>query len=165
MAAMITLITGGIKSGKSAFALELAEERFSEKTYIATAIVEDDEMRERVRLHREERDGSYVSIEEPVDLDTINGENCILDDLTVWVGNLYRYGKEKKWQPILERFFKNLSGGAIVITNETGWGNVPMDPMTRDYNRTLGSVNMFVAALADEVFLMAAGIPVEIKKR
>lgn len=160
---MITFITGGVKSGKSAFALRLAESRFARKTYVATAVVEDDEMRERVRKHREERDGSYTTIEEPVDLHAIRADNIILDDITVWMGNLLHRGLEGRWRDILDGFFDGNDTGIIVISNETGWGNIPMDAMTRNYNRLLGEANAYVAERSDEAVLMVSGIPVRIK--
>ena len=163
MGSMIIFITGGVKSGKSAFALQLADRRFEKKTYVATAIAEDDEMRERIRLHREERDETYTTIEEPFDLDRVHGENIILDDLTVWMGNLLYKNREGEWQPILKGFLDCIDTDAIIISNETGLGNIPMDGTTRKYNRLLGEANAYTAARADQVYLMVSGIPVLIK--
>lgn len=160
---MITFITGGVKSGKSAFALKLAEERFQKKTYIATALAEDDEMKERIRKHRAERDETYTTIEEPTDLHLIRAENPIVDDLTVWMGNLLYYKREDDWLDILTGFFDGLTTGAVLISNETGWGNIPMEAMTRKYNRYLGEANALAADRADEVYLLVSGIPLRIK--
>jgi len=160
---MIIFITGGVKSGKSAFGLKLAEKIFDEKTYLATAVPEDEEMRERILKHQQERGESYITIEEPVDLHRVHASNIILDDLTLWVGNLIFHGREQEWQEILKGFIGNISHGCIIISNETGWGNIPMDSMTRKYNRLLGDANSFVADRADDVYLMVSGIPLKIK--
>lgn len=161
---MITFITGGVKSGKSSYALQLAEKRFSRKTYIATAVVEDDEMKERVRKHRAERDGTYTTIEEPLDLHRVTAENIILDDITLWMGNLMYRKREQEWMDILRGFFDANTTEIIVISNETGWGNIPMDSTARKYNRLLGAANAYIADRADEVYLMVSGIPVRIKE-
>lgn len=162
-AVMIIFITGGVKSGKSAFGLKLAEKMFDRKTYLATAVPEDDEMRERIRKHQHERDETYTTVEEPLDLHRVHASNIILDDLTLWVGNLIFHGREQEWMEILKGFIGNTSDGCIIISNETGWGNIPMDPMTRKYNRLLGDANAFVADRADDVYLMVSGIPLKIK--
>lgn len=160
---MITFITGGVKSGKSTYALKLARERFKRKTFIATAIAEDDEMRERIRKHRAERDESFTTIEEPTDLGGLKGENIILDDITLWMGNLLYNKRESEWKNILEDFLKGNPTDIIIVSNETGWGNIPMESLTRKYNRLLGEANAFIASAADEVFLMVSGIPLAIK--
>lgn len=163
MAGMITFITGGVKTGKSTYALKLAGMRFEKKTYVATALVEDDEMRERVRKHRAERDDTYTTIEEPADLHKVHAENIILDDITLWLGNLLYQERQGQWREILDGFFEANRTGVIIVSNETGWGNIPMDALTRNYNRILGEANAYIANRADEVYLMVAGIPVRIK--
>ena len=162
MAGMKTLITGGVKSGKSRYALQLARERFDEKIFLATAEPLDDEMRERIAAHRAERDATFVTVEEPVEIDRVDGDNILFDDITVWLNNLFHHGREDQWREILERFLE-ADRNCIIVTNETGWGNIPMDPFTRRYNRYLGAANGFTAERMDEVFLMVAGIPVRIK--
>ncbi|TFG60650.1 MAG: bifunctional adenosylcobinamide kinase/adenosylcobinamide-phosphate guanylyltransferase [Spirochaetales bacterium] len=160
---MRILITGGVKSGKSRFALKLADEHFKKKLFLATAIPFDDEMKARIARHREERDSSYTTIEEPVYLDRVRGDNIILDDITVWLGNLLHNGIEDEWETILLGFLRNCGQNAIIITNETGWGNIPADPSVRKYNRYLGTANMLLAEHCDEVYACMAGIPLKIK--
>jgi adenosylcobinamide kinase/adenosylcobinamide-phosphate guanylyltransferase len=159
---MKTLITGGVKSGKSRYALKLARERFDKKIFLATAESIDDEMKERIAAHQAERDESFVTVEEPVRIDRIDGENILFDDITVWLNNLFHNGKEDQWRELVEGFLA-ADRNCIIITNETGWGNIPMDPFTRKYNRYLGAVNGYVAERMDEVYLMVCGLPVRIK--
>ena len=159
---MKTLITGGVKSGKSRYALKLARERFEEKIFLATAEAFDDEMKERITAHRAERDPSFVTVEEPIRIDRIEGDNVLFDDITVWLNNLFHHGREEEWREILQRFLA-AERNCIIVTNETGWGTIPMDPFTRKYNRYLGAANGFTAEHMDEVYLMVAGIPVRIK--
>ncbi len=163
MPAMITFITGGVKTGKSTYALNLARKRFKTKTFVATALAEDEEMRERIRKHRAERDETFTTVEEPLDISRVRATNIILDDITLWMGNLLYHSREEEWKEILTRFFEENDTDMIIVSNETGWGNIPMEELTRKYNRLLGAANAFVAARADEVFLMVAGIPLEVK--
>jgi len=162
MVPMKTLITGGVKSGKSRYALKLARERFPTTVFLATGVPFDEEMEERIAAHRGERDESFVTVEEPVDIDRVEGDNILFDDITVWLNNLFHYGREEEWREILERFL-GADRNCIIVTNETGWGNIPMDPFTRRYNRYLGAVNGYVAERMDEVFLTVCGIPVKVK--
>ncbi|MFW5747786.1 MAG: bifunctional adenosylcobinamide kinase/adenosylcobinamide-phosphate guanylyltransferase [bacterium] len=159
---MKTLITGGVKSGKSRYALKLARERFPSTIFLATGVPFDEEMEERIAAHRGERDESFVTLEEPVGIDRVEGDNIVFDDITVWLNNLFHHGREEEWRELLERFLAP-ERNCIIVTNETGWGNIPMDPFTRKFNRFLGAANGLTAERTDEVYLMVAGIPVRIK--
>jgi adenosylcobinamide kinase/adenosylcobinamide-phosphate guanylyltransferase len=161
---MRTLITGGVKSGKSRFSLELAESQFSGgKIYLATAIAFDDELRRRIELHKRERDSSYRTIEEPVDIQNVSGENILLDCITMWMNNLFYYHREEEWRDLLAAFLENLGSNAIIVTNEVGLGNIPADETSRRYNEYLGRANNLLASHADRVFLMVSGIPLKVK--
>jgi adenosylcobinamide kinase/adenosylcobinamide-phosphate guanylyltransferase len=161
---MLTLITGGVKSGKSRKALELAEQEFLQpKYFLATAECIDDEMRERIRRHREERGGAFRTIEEPVYIDRHCKNNLIVDCITVWIGNILHYRKEEEWERILTSFLEGCEGNTIVVTNETGMGNIPADPESRTYNRLLAHANRLIAREADIVYLMVSGIPLKVK--
>lgn len=160
---MRILVTGGVKSGKSRYALTIAERLFTEKLFIATAIPFDKEMESRIEKHKAERDNSYTTVEEPVYLDRLTGNNIILDDITVWLANLMYKNMLDNWKEILLGFLSNTGPDAVIITNETGWGNIPPDPETRRYNRTLGEANILLADRCEEVYACMAGIPLRLK--
>jgi len=160
---MKILVTGGIKSGKSGFALRLAGDMSGQKLFVATAEPFDDEMKARIARHQQERDPSFTTLEEPVRLDLVSGDNIVLDDITVWLGNLQHRGMLADWESILRGVLSKAGPRMIIITNETGWGNVPSDPITRAYNRVLGEANMLLSSVCDLVYVLFAGIPVRIK--
>ena len=164
---MITLITGGVKSGKSSRALELARNHFSRPIYfIATAEVLDEEMRVRIARHQDERGEEFITLEEPVEIDKAvakAGPYLVVDCIPMWVNNLIYYKREDEFSSILEAFIRNLSRDCFVVTNETGLGNIPFDEMTRRYNILLAEANRRIAAAADAVELMVAGIPLKVK--
>jgi adenosylcobinamide kinase/adenosylcobinamide-phosphate guanylyltransferase len=168
---MVILITGGIKSGKSRRALELALEWRFPVSFIATAEALDDEMRERIAGHRKERAGlaagteGFITLEEPLELDRAiaqAGERAVVDCLPLWVNNLMYYKREDDFGPLLEGFIAGMRD-CIVVTNETGLGNVPFDKVTRRYNMLLAEANRRIAAVADRVELMVCGIPLKVK--
>lgn len=168
---MRTLITGGVKSGKSHRALEIARAELTFPVFfIATAEIFDDEMRERVERHRAERssanDGQdFITVEEPVELGKAIREAspAVVDCLPMWVNNLMHYRRESDFETILSDFILNLPTHCIIVTNETGLGNIPFDEETRRYNRLLAEANRRLASASDRVELMVAGIPLRIK--
>jgi adenosylcobinamide kinase/adenosylcobinamide-phosphate guanylyltransferase len=169
---MIMLITGGIKSGKSGRALEVAREEWPFPiSFIATAQAADEEMRLRIQRHREERDrlgggGGFVTIEEPLELGEAlrrAGPCAVVDCIPMWINNLMYHQREEDFSGILGAFIRGLCRNCIVVTNETGMGNVPFDETTRRYNRLLAEANRKIAAAADRVELMVSGIPLRIK--
>jgi adenosylcobinamide kinase/adenosylcobinamide-phosphate guanylyltransferase len=180
---MIVLITGGIKSGKSRRALELALSWRLPVSFIATAEALDSEMGERISKHREERarlaagtaagdvsaGGGFVTIEEPLELDRAAaeaGERAVVDCIPLWINNLIYYRREDDFDRILDGFTANLRAkvrDCVVVTNETGLGNVPFDEATRRYNALLAEANRKIAAAADRVELMVCGIPLKVK--
>ncbi len=162
---MRVLITGGVKSGKSSFAVSLAEERFTERFFLATGVAFDDEMQQRIEHHRRERNGRFQTIEEPVEIHSVLQNDMIVDDITVWLNNLFYRNIEERWETIIDQFIEKMPERVIVVTNETGMGNIPLDGTMRKYNRYLGAVNKRLAASVDEVYLMVCGIPVKIKER
>ena len=161
---MKILVTGGVKSGKSRYALRLASERFcGQKTFLATAVALDGEMSERIRRHQHERGSSYTTVEEPIEIHNHTTENLILDCVTLWMNNLFYHGRQDEWEEILRLFMQRLGENAVVVTNEVGWGNIPESAQVRRYNDLLGTANRVLAEGLDEVYLMAAGIPIRIK--
>ncbi|MDR2518847.1 MAG: bifunctional adenosylcobinamide kinase/adenosylcobinamide-phosphate guanylyltransferase [Spirochaetaceae bacterium] len=171
MKAMIMLITGGVKAGKSRRALAVALERWPGAiAFVATAEALDGEMESRIRRHQEERaalggSGRFTTIEEPLELDKAlvqAGGFAVVDCLPMWVNNRMYYKREQDFLPILERAVKAM-GNCIVVSNETGLGNIPFDEDVRRYNTLLAHANRIIAAAADSVECMIAGIPLKVK--
>jgi adenosylcobinamide kinase/adenosylcobinamide-phosphate guanylyltransferase len=167
---MITLITGGIKSGKSGRALELARAEWQfPVSFIATAEALDEEMRLRIARHREERERpggeGFITIEEPLELDkalAAAGPRAVVDCIPMWINNLLFYKREDDFSPILDGCIRNMED-CIVVTNETGMGTIPFNENTRRYNLLLAEANRKIARAADRVELMVAGIPLRVK--
>jgi len=170
----LTLVTGGIKSGKSSWAQQQAEKLSGTRAFVATAQALDDEMKDRIRQHRQARGDAWTTFEEPKDLvplvDDITGrfDIVLIDCLTIWLSNLLtilRMDEEATVQQItgLVNCFRKISSRVFVVSNETGLGIIPADALSRLYQRLLGRLNSEVAAAADEVYLMVSGIPVKIK--
>jgi len=171
---MLILITGGVKSGKSCRALEIAQSEWAfPVSFIATAEAMDEEMKCRIEKHRQERKdlagSGFITIEEPLELDKAiaAAENRVLVDcIPMWVNNLLYYKREKDFDRILERiletFLQNVKD-CIVVTNETGMGNIPFDEYTRRYNLLLAEANRRIAMAASRLELMVCGIPVRVK--
>jgi adenosylcobinamide kinase/adenosylcobinamide-phosphate guanylyltransferase len=167
----IILITGGIKSGKSRRALDIAlrEWRISPElpaSFIATAEALDDEMKLRIKRHQEERAGlGFNTIEEPLELDralAAAGPRALVDCLALWVNNIMYYKREDDFHRLLDSSISKMKD-CIVVTNETGLGNVPFDETTRRYNMLLAEANRRIAAAADRVEFMVSGIPLRVK--
>lgn len=158
------LITGGIKSGKSSYALERANLIQGEKNFLATAIPFDKEMEDRIIRHKKERGSKYFTIEEPLDINLCKKANLILDCVTVWMNNLFYKEREDEWETILKSFLIANSGNIIIVSNEVGLGNIPMDSTTRKYNEYLAAANKFIACSMDEVVFMVSGLPMWVKK-
>jgi adenosylcobinamide kinase/adenosylcobinamide-phosphate guanylyltransferase len=170
----ITLVTGGVRSGKSKCALSYAQSKEGIKLFIATAIPFDDEMRIRVENHRLERDKLFETVEEPYDLATAISHVqskypiVVVDCLTVWMGNLfYKYEQNPRMisQEIdrLIMALNNFQSEIIIVTNEVGWGIVPENKLAREFRDMNGLLNQKVAAVADNVILSVSGIQINIK--
>lgn len=165
------LIIGGARSGKSAFALKKAGSFPGKKAYIATAEALDEEMKERIERHRGERGKDWETFEEPIKMagvlkETGSGYNAaVIDCLTLWLSNLL-LGTEDPEEEI-EGFLSLLREGdhppLFVVSNEVGMGIVPDNPLSRRFRDLAGRLNQKVAGIADEVYLVTAGIPVRIK--
>jgi len=160
---MRTLITGGVKSGKSRYALELAREFAQPRVFLATAESLDAEMAQKIRKHREERAGAFRTVEEPLEIHLRLEEGMVLDCLTLWVNNVLHYGKESDFDAWLGELVGRLPRDIVIVTNEVGMGFVPMDELSRRYGVLLGMANAKVAAACDRVVLMVAGQPLRVK--
>jgi adenosylcobinamide kinase / adenosylcobinamide-phosphate guanylyltransferase len=171
----ILFVTGGCRSGKSRFALDYANRHFTKKVYLATSLALDDEMRDRIRRHQEQRGSDWITVEEakgvssaisslPKDMDVV-----LIDCLTMWVSNLLLADQDQA--QILEEieFFietiKNAPQSIITVSNEVGYGVVPDNTISRIFRDVVGIANQRIAACSDTVVLTVAGIPNVIKGR
>lgn len=160
---MRTLITGGVKSGKSAYALVCAEHFDQPRYFLATAEAFDDEMKIKIARHQNERQGKFITIEEPLAIHTALHENIIFDCIPLWLNNMIYYGRESEIEEELDRFLQRLPRNIVIVTNEIGLGFIPADALSRRYGELLGRINIRLAAACDDVMLMVSGLPVRVK--
>ncbi len=182
MASQLCLILGGVRSGKSAFAEKLAQALNQPTLYVATGLPADLEMERRIQQHRESRPAQWATLEEPVDLAgrleaaLTSGEPpsvVLIDSLDLWVGNLLLEHEKKSAQGLecltlsaVDRMLEVLCRAPVaffLVSSEVGFSLVPPSPLGRRFQDLLGLVNQKVAAAADRVYLVVAGIPTEIK--
>lgn len=165
-----TLVLGGARSGKSGFAERMIAESGLEAVYVATGRAFDEEMQARIETHQERRGTAWRAVEEPLALLDVLGvlaqaERAVLVDcLTLWVTNLMMENRDVDAES--ERLADGLSGfpGAIVlVSNEVGLGIVPDNKMARDFRDHAGRLHQMIAEKANEVYLMAAGLPLKMK--
>lgn len=176
----LTLILGGVRSGKSDYAEQLARASGRRVVYIATATDGDEEMRERIQKHRMSRQADWVTIEAPKEVAANLRsypqplEVVVLDCVTLLISNLLcELPENAPASLILEKVAVEVeglletvcqSGGQwLIVSNEVGMGVVPAYPLGRTYRDALGWANQRLAAAANRVVLMVAGIPVLIK--
>jgi adenosylcobinamide kinase/adenosylcobinamide-phosphate guanylyltransferase len=170
------LILGGARSGKSAYAEKLAKETNSTVTYIATAQVYDDEFKARVQHHKDRRPDNWGLVEEPHYLaktlaDLAKPNQCIIVDcLTLWLAQWIcpdcNPPQDSSWQ--LERaalleVLPTLAGTIILVSNEVGMGIVPLGAINRQFQDEQGRLNQAIAAVANQVTFVAAGLPLKLK--
>lgn len=183
----VILVTGGARSGKSNFAEKLCKERNNNTAYIATSIPFDDEMKDRVRKHKESRPQNWKTYEIYKDIYTIiddiskEHKTVILDCITLLVNNLIfmheididnstqyeideleKYIKEQVEKLLIEIKKTNLY--FVIVTNELGLGGVSINKLTRVYTDIVGRINQQIAAQSDEVYFVISGIPMKIKE-
>lgn len=166
----IILVTGGQRSGKSAFSEKLAYESSLKPAYLATARIMDDEFRDRVRIHRERRGPEWVTVEEPLEPSKhdLADHAIVFDCVTMWITNVFfsfEENVEKTLEFLKQQFLKFTAQEAtfIFVSNEIGSGGIGSTLMQRKFTDIQGWFNQFIAAKADEVYLTVAGIPMKIK--
>ncbi len=177
----LILILGGARSGKSAFAERLAAARAGEVLFVATATAGDEEMARRIAAHRAARPAGWRLLEAPVavadrlaDEGIVAGvETVLLDCLTLLVSNLLlaheAAGEEEVTRRVdaesdaLLRRFDEGAANWLIVSNEVGLGLVPPYPLGRLFRDLLGRANQRLAARANRVYLMVAGLPLDIK--
>jgi adenosyl cobinamide kinase/adenosyl cobinamide phosphate guanylyltransferase len=166
----LVLLLGGARSGKSALAVRFAGDA---ATLIATATALDDEMKERIRLHRAERPSGWSTVEEPLALAAALGavgadRPVVVDCLSLWVANLIQDGRSDDAIEEEARTAAVIAAGrpepTIAVSNEVGLGVVPATPLGRRYRDVLGRVNATWAADAERVLLVVAGRVLELDR-
>lgn len=177
MGKRLTLVLGGARSGKSDFAQGLALQRGSgEVLFVATAQALDAEMRARIDLHRSARDPRWRTLEAPHAVARAlvlapSAKVVLIDCLTLWTSNiLLAFGQNAEAELVREldelvAWYRGADLELIVVSNEVGMGVVPPYELGRAYRDLLGAVNRKMAAIADEVFWLVAGLAVEVKSR
>jgi adenosylcobinamide kinase / adenosylcobinamide-phosphate guanylyltransferase len=162
----LTLLTGPVASGKSRLAAQLASGWKGPVDVIVTAEALDDEMRARIERHRVERPVEWRVIEEPLDLEGALGAAApdaftIVDCVTLWTSNRLGAGDASDRVVELGRAAAGIAAArlapTVVVTNEVGWGIVPMNELARTYRDVLGRVNAAFADRAERALLVVAG--------
>jgi adenosylcobinamide kinase / adenosylcobinamide-phosphate guanylyltransferase len=165
------LVLGGARSGKSRHAETIAMGEEGQRIYIATAEITDDEMRERIAVHRAQREGKgWETVEEPLGLpaalmrlskpETVT----VVDCLTLWLNNILF--RERPVTPMIQALCSALAsvrGTVILVSNETGLGIVPDNALARQFRDEAGLLNQRIAEISDEVIFMTAGLPMTLK--
>ena len=158
------LVLGGARSGKSRYALALAEAAAPERVMIATAQAFDDEMAERIARHKAERGAGWMTREAPLELaqalaeEARPGRVVVVDCLTLWLSNLLLAQRDLE-AATQELAALALAGAVIFVSNEVGQGIVPETPLGRAFRDAQGRANQALAAACDAVALVTAGLP------
>ena len=165
----LTFLLGGARSGKSAEAERLVAALPAPWTYIATAQAFDAEMADRIAQHRARRGEGWRTLEAPLDLvralsESPGGQPLLVDCLTLWLTNQMLADHDLEAECArLETILAAPKGPWFVVSNEVGLGIVPENALARRFRDTAGRLNQRVAALADHVILMVAGLPMKVK--
>ena len=169
----VTLVLGGVRSGKSRYAQQLAEQS-DRVLFVATAKITDDEMQRKITRHREERPTTWTTVEEPLELARVLAHHqtecdvMVVDCLTIFAANLLEEEGEND-EAIEQRIealcaaLRSADCSVVLVSNEVGSGVVPAYPLGRRYRDLLGEINQRVARVADDVVLMVAGLPLALK--
>jgi adenosylcobinamide kinase / adenosylcobinamide-phosphate guanylyltransferase len=166
----VTLVLGGARSGKSAFAERLVTGSAHAPVYIATGRVFDDEMRARIDHHKARRGAEWTTVEEPDDLESVlmrearPGQCVLVDCLTLWVTNLMMADADvaARCRSLCDAL-RGLETPVVLVSNEVGMGIVPENRMARDFRDHAGRLHQDIAALANTVYFVAAGLPLKMK--
>ncbi|MCM5556464.1 bifunctional adenosylcobinamide kinase/adenosylcobinamide-phosphate guanylyltransferase [Pleomorphomonas sp. JP5] len=169
--APIIFVLGGARSGKSRFA-EQRTRAFAakENIYVATAECRDDEMEKRIALHRERRGSDWRTIEAPhqlseaLSLEARNDRAILVDCLTLWLTNRLLADADLQAESDgLAAALQAVSGPVVLVSNEVGLSIVPENALARRFRDEAGRLNQAIAAIADEAWFVAAGLPLRLK--
>lgn len=166
----IHLVLGGARSGKSRYAQTLAEAFAGDLVYVATGQAFDTEMAERIAEHRADRGARWSTVEAPLELpatvsaESRDGRLLLIDCLTLWTSNLMHAGRDVAAESArLVAALNGAAGPVILVANEVGLGIVPDNALARAFCDAAGRLNQSIAATADAVTFVAAGLPVSLK--
>lgn len=166
----LTLVLGGARSGKSAYALKLGESLAGPRVYLATGQAGDAEMALRIDRHKEERGDGWKTVEEPKEVVPIIEKSdgvVLIDCLTLWISNLLFAGLGDgeiiKMAESLALASSSTGARVIAVSNEVGLGIVPDNALARRFRDLSGATNRLMAERATEVWFVAAGIPLKMK--
>jgi adenosylcobinamide kinase/adenosylcobinamide-phosphate guanylyltransferase len=166
----ISLVLGGARSGKSAFAQERAEASGLEPVYVATAQAFDDEMTDRIARHRADRDARWRTVEAPLELAAMIAAEAaatrilLVDCLTLWLSNVMLADRDvDAAQHDLLTALGQAGGPLILVSNEVGLGIVPENALARRFRDAAGRLNQAVAAASGQVTFVAAGLPLRLR--
>ena len=167
---MITLITGGARSGKSSYAQQMALQLSNNPVYVATAKHWDDDFKKRIQRHQQERDERWTSVEEQKNISGLSLKNkvAVIDCVTLWLTNFFIDNKNDV-DACLQQCKKEIDalaaipGQFIIITNEIGMGVHADSEIGRKFTDLQGWMNQYIAAKATKVVFMVSGIPLIIK--
>ena len=168
-AGSLTLVIGGARSGKSAHAEKLVTAAPAPWTYVATAEALDAEMEARIAGHRARRGEGWTTLEASLDLDGAmrampSGRPVLVDCLTVWLSNQMLAGRDaEEASAALTDVLSSRRGPWVVVSNEVGLGIVPDNALAREFRDLAGRLNQRVAAIADHVWFVMAGLPLKVK--
>lgn len=165
----LTLVVGGARSGKSAFAERLVVQSGRPRRYIATAEAWDNEMRDRIALHRNDRGADWTTVEAPLDLATAlaaarTEEAILVDCATLWLTNHLLADHDLVAETAtLVAALVACPAPVVIVSNETGWGIVPENALARRFRDEQGRLNQRLAAEAELVVTVIAGLPLVLK--
>jgi adenosylcobinamide kinase/adenosylcobinamide-phosphate guanylyltransferase len=173
MSKKLIFIIGGVRCGKSAYALKEASKISGRKAYIATAEALDEEMEERIERHKRQRGDKWVTYEEPIKvadvIKKLEGKYSVIviDCLTLWLSNSMHAGLNIKAE--IEYLISSILTPHLplmyIVSNEVGMGIVPENEIARKFRDMAGVLNQKMAEVSDTVYMMVSGIPIKIKDK
>ena len=167
---MIQYVTGGERSGKSTFALQLAEKQSDNPYYLATSKIWDDDFKKRVERHKSERDERWTTIEEEKNISKVIPINAVvvIDCVTLWLTNIYldfNNDVEKSLEFAKKEIdaISLIKSNIIIVSNEIGMGTHADSHLARKFTELQGWINQYIAKKATKATFLVSGIPLKLK--